>query len=268
MHCGFPAMEYPDLLPLELVLGGTDEMFNSPALPGAWVDISWSAYSTIGTGQPFRVLAVAQNRTAGARVRFFYEASDMQTVVEAAGQALTLSLGDGIIGGKDAVSAQFRLPDDNAPLKQMMTACLQKKAAEAAATQASIVATCPAAPAGSVLDTVLLTYAGTGREVKGNFSEEDTSANWKLPMRAKGQTRRSINMSCAYRTQTDPQGATVSAKVSVPVPANARACAFRVHQNKLRSAVVCTSTVSRAADRPRVVTPIPPRKQKRKQQRM
>ena len=49
MHCGFPTPYYPDLLPLETILAGTDEMFTAPGAPGMFVDISDFASSQIGT---------------------------------------------------------------------------------------------------------------------------------------------------------------------------------------------------------------------------
>ena len=244
MHCGFPTSDYPDLLPLETILGGTDEMLNVPGAPGTFVDISDFASSQLGTAKPIDVNANGQNRSNGARVRFFYDAPDMQQIVDAAGQTLKLSLRSGSPSATGPV-ATFNLPSDNAPVKQMMSACLAKSAKQAEALKARTVASCPAPKEGNVLDSIVLKYADNGKELKGDMDEEDSGGLWKLPAIAKGRPLHKVLMTCSYRNAGAPEGTTATDKSTVPLPPTARSCAFMVHKNAQRNDGACFSAVSK-----------------------
>lgn len=246
MHCGFPATEYPGSLPLEVVLGGTDSMFDVPAMPGTWVDISDFAASRLGKDAPLPVNAVAQNRTTGARVRFFYDAADMQRIVDSPGQPLHLVLNAGPAAGPP-ITATFQLPAENTALQKRMQSCLTASAAQAAAVQTRTVATCPPPKENTILDSVELKYAATGRPVPGDSDEEDFGETWKLSPAAKGHPAHKIAMTCSYRQAGTGEGQAVSEKTTVPVPAIARYCDFVVHKNTLHNAAACLSVPSREA---------------------
>lgn len=244
MHCGFPVTDYPDLLPLEVILGGTDEMLNVPGAPGTFLDITDFASSQLGAANPIGINANGQNRSNGARIRFFYDALDMQQIVDATGQTLKLSLGWGSPSAAGPV-ATFNLPSNNASVKQMMGACLAKSANEAEALKARTVASCPTPKEGNVLDSVVLKYADNGRELKGEMDEEDAGGSWKLPAIAKGRPVHKVLMTCSYRNAGASEGAAVIEKSTVPLPPTARSCTFMVHKNVLRNDGACFSAVSK-----------------------
>lgn len=246
MHCDFPATEYPGLLPLEVILGGTDEMFNVPAAPGTWLDISDLAMSQLGSSAAIPANAVAQNRSNGARIRLFYDWRDLQQIVDSPGQRLTLSFGAGQTAAS-GISADFVMPADRSPLQQMMTSCLERSAAEDAAVQAKTVASCPAPKSGNILDSVALKYVDSGKDVKGDFNEEDFGGTWKLASTSKGHPVRKMRMTCSYREAGTSEGHPVRDNMSVPVPATARSCAFTVKKNTLHNAAFCLSVSSRNA---------------------
>ena len=110
-----------------------------------------------------------------------------------------------------------------------MSACLAKSAQEQAALQAKVVATCPSPAGGTILDSVALRYADTGKAVKGEFNEEDFGATWSIPVSPE-DTCRAPNEhdlflpTCRYGAEGTP----VAEKTSVPVPATARFCSFTV----------------------------------------
>jgi hypothetical protein len=241
MHCDFPTKDFPGQLPLETILGGTDEMFNAPGAPGAFVDISEFTSSRLGTAD-IPVNANAVNRTTGARLRFFYDASDLEQIVNGAGQRLRLSVSSGSSSSPTAV-ATFALPTDNTPVKEVMSSCLQKSASNAQVLQAKTVASCPGKD-GKILDSVDLKYADTGKEVRGDMNEDDNGGIWKLASIIKGRPVRKTVMTCSYRDSGTPQGSPTTDKLNVPVPAAARMCEFNVHKNEAHSEGFCLSIPS------------------------
>ncbi len=246
MHCDFPTTAYPGLLPLETILGGTNEMFDVPGAPGSFVDISDFTSSQLGDSKPIEVNANAQNRSNGARVRFFFEAQDMSRIVDAAGTTLKLSVGSGSSPTPTAV-AVFVLPQDNSPVKQMMNSCLQKSSTDAEALQSKIVASCPVPKDGKILDSVALQYADGGKQIKGDMDEEDFGGVWKLPPPAKGHPARKVSMTCSYRDFGTSEGTPVTDKSSISIPETARSCEFVVHKNTLLNSGVCLSTAPLSA---------------------
>ena len=230
MHCGFPTTEYSGLLPLEVILGGTDAMLEAQGAPGMPVDVSEESSSQIGEVSPIHVNASGQNRSTGARVRFFYDAPDMNSIVNATGQPFKLLIGS----GSPDIVASFALPSDNAPLKQMMSTCLQRSVADAEAKQAVTVAAC-SPKEGKILTYVSLQYADTGKEVKGDMDEMDN-----------GGPARKTNLICSYRDAGKAEGAPITEKATVPVPLTARTCEFAEHANELRNAASCVSATPKA----------------------
>ena len=84
-------------------------MFNVPGALGSWLDISDFASSKLGTAAPVLPYAVAQNRSNGARIRFFYDWRDIEQIVNEPGQVLALSLASGQ-GTSPGITAVFDLP--------------------------------------------------------------------------------------------------------------------------------------------------------------
>ena len=243
MHCDFPTTDYPSLLPLEAILGGTDEMLDAPGAPGQPVDVSAFALSTLGGAGPVPVNAIGQNRTTGARIRFFYEASAINQIVNAQEEVLRLALSSGQASVPDEVVATFKLPVSNTAVKNKMTPCLATRIAQAEAQEAKKIAFCPA-KADMLLTNADLSYTSSGKSVKtDNYNEMDGGASWKLPAPTAAHPSRGLVLTCMYSSASNNSGQQTPAKdvtVKVPVPASARYCEWQVHKNDALTTAFCT----------------------------
>ena len=244
MHCDFPTKSYPTLLPLETILGVNPEMLTAPGAPGAPVDLSDFATSQLGNTAAIHTSANGQNRSNGGRVKYFYDATDMQAIVNGGGQTLRLSLGSE--GSPDTV-AQFTLPADNTAVKGIMSACLQKSVAAAQALQDKTVASCPS-KSGDFLYNVELKYSD-GKPVTFAADDLDNGGQWKIAAPLKGRTARSMVMTCTYRKADSADGSNSPEEhETVAVPATAKSCSFTVAATKTRSSATCLSITANAAD--------------------